>query len=79
MPSIPSQSPSPPNAIHVALHDGIYEKNNNKENITIIKFRIFIRKESEDQNICPFCDEILPNPMPYKTKLVLDQLNKIKE
>ncbi|CAG8603131.1 7208_t:CDS:2 [Rhizophagus irregularis] len=31
------------------------------------------------QDICPFCDEILPNPMPYKTKLVLDQLNKIKE
>ncbi|POG67659.1 hypothetical protein GLOIN_2v1481389 [Rhizophagus irregularis DAOM 181602=DAOM 197198] len=30
------------------------------------------------QDICPFCDEILPNPMPYKTKLVLDQLNKIK-
>ncbi|CAB5372103.1 unnamed protein product [Rhizophagus irregularis] len=76
MPSIPSQSPSPPNAIHVALHDGIYEKNN------VQYYKIFIRKESEDQNICPFCDEILPNPMPpmpYKTKLVLDQLNKIKE
>jgi hypothetical protein len=26
-------------------------------------------------DICPFCDEILPNPMSYKMKLVLDQLN----
>ena len=24
---------------------------------------------------CPFCGEILPNPMSYKMKLALDQLN----
>ena len=24
---------------------------------------------------CPFCDEILPNPMSYKMKSALDKLN----
>ena len=41
-----------------------------KFNINLICLIIYIAKET-----CPFCDEILPDPMSDQMKLALDRIN----